>query len=153
MFEIFKRSKIREWEILLLKNILSQLPAEFKALQQQIDEGLLNGVLTDTQVPSAYVAFSYNQKVFSQLHAQFPAGLSAGPNTEKQSDYKITGIRVYDKKSKSQLLYTMYISNGMLHGYSIKGADSFSLDIDKTDVSWFAQIFREEHDLNKTKKD
>ena len=144
MFEIFKRSGIREWELLLLKNILKQLPEQFKFLEEQINSGLFNGILIAKESPSDYVAFSYNEKIYARLDAQL--------DIKKESNYKITGIRVYDKKSKSQLLYTMYVSNGMIQGYSIKGANSFSLDIEKTDVSWFAQIFNEMHDTGRIEK-
>jgi hypothetical protein len=140
MFALFKRSRIRDWEIRLLKNILNQLPTEFKNLEEQIDAGLLNGILGTPDISSNYVAFSYNQKVFSALSA------------DTESNYTITGIRVYDKKSKSQLLYSVYILNGIIHGYSIKGADNFSLDVDKTDVSWFVQVFQQIQDFNRIKR-
>jgi hypothetical protein len=140
MLEIFKRSKIREWEIRLLRNVLKQLPAEFKNLEEQIDTGLLNGVLMPLDGSSGYVGFAYNQKVFSRI------------KIENKSSYKITGIRVYDKKSRSQLLYTIYISHGMIHGYSVNGTNNFSLDVDKTDVSWFVQVFQEIHNFNRIRK-
>lgn len=137
MLEIFKRTKIRDWEILLLKNVLKQLPAEFKTLAEQIDAGLLSGILTAPDAAPGYVGFSYNQKVFSRL------------KIENESNYKITGIKVYDKRSRSQLLYTIHVSCGVIHGYSIKGAARFLLDTDKTDVSWFIRVFQEHADVGK----
>ncbi|MCE7044639.1 hypothetical protein [Dyadobacter sp. CY312] len=130
MFEIFKGLRIRDWEIQLLKNVLKQLPAEFGCLQEQIDIGLLIGIRNDPNVRYRR-RFLYDMKIFEAF------------KIEKEPSYKITGIKVYDKKSKAQLLYTMYISNGVIGGYSIKGADKFSIDVDRTDIFWFVQIFQE----------
>ena len=141
MYDLFKRSEIQDWEIKLLKKVISQLPFEFKKLEDQIDAGLLKGVITDKKDCPDYIAFSYNQKIFSQFR------------TEKEKDYKITGIRVFDKKSKSQLLYTFYVSFGVITGYSVKGADRYVLDTDSADVSWFIQLFSKNDKLEESKKD
>ncbi|WP_221390180.1 hypothetical protein [Dyadobacter sp. NIV53] len=128
MYNLFKRSGAQTWEIKLLKNVIGQLPKEFKILEEQIDAGLLKGVVIGS---ANYVAFSHHAKVFSQFQ------------TRDQKDYKITGVRVFDKKSKSQLLYTFYVSSGIIKGYSVKGADKYLLDIESADVSWFIQLFKE----------
>lgn len=71
----------------------------------------------------------YETKIFERL------------KIEKSSTYTITGIRVYDKKSRAQLLYSIYISKGIIDGYSIRGAAKFTIDVGKTDVSWFMKLF------------
>jgi hypothetical protein len=128
MLKIFKRPRIRDWEIQLLKNVLKQLPAEFGCLQEQIDIGLFKGIRKDPHAPYR-LRFLYKTKIFETL------------KIEKSSTYTITGIRVYDKKSRAQLLYSIYISKGIIDGYSIRGAEKFTIDVSKTDVSWFMKLF------------
>ena len=135
MYSLFRRSQIQNWEIKLLKIIIRQLPNKFKNLEEQIDAGLLKGVLIDTKNPSDYVAFSHHQKNISKY------------KTETEKDYKITGIRIFDKKSKSQLLYTLHVSSGIIAGYSVKGADKYLLDIDSVDISWFIQLFADKNEF------
>jgi hypothetical protein len=130
MLKIFERSKICDWEIQLLRIVLKQLPVEFRYLEKQINMGLFKGIKNDPNVPYRR-RFLYDMKIFEAF------------KIEKEPSYKISGIKVYDKKSKAQLLYTMYISNGVIGGYSIKGADKFSIDVDRTDIFWFVQIFQE----------
>lgn len=141
MYGLFKRSEIQEWEIKLLKNVISQLPFEFKKLEEHIDAGLLKGVITDKKDYPDYIAFSYHQKILSRF------------KTEKEKDYRITGIRVFDKKSESHLIYTFYVSFGVVTGYSVKGADGYVLDTDSADVSWFIQLFSKIDRVRKSKND
>jgi hypothetical protein len=140
MLGILKTTRIRNWEMLLLKNALKQLPAEFKKLEEQVDAGLLKDVLTGPGGPDYFTAFTYNRRVLARFKNQ------AG------GDYKITGIKVFDKNSSSQLLYTFYVSSGIINGYSIKGADKYSLDVESVDVSWFIQIFKEPDEYSQVKK-
>ena len=131
MFGLFKRSKIKNWEILLLRNTLKQLPFKLDKLEEQVNAGLLTGVVINTNNAPG-VSFKCNPKIFSQYY------------TSDAGNYKITGIKVYDKKSRSQLLYTIYINGGIINGYSIMGADKYLLDTESVDTSWSIQIFKEE---------
>ncbi|WP_254561341.1 hypothetical protein [Dyadobacter diqingensis] len=135
MLSLFKRSKIEDWEILLLKNTIKQLPEEFHIFIEQINAQVFSGVLTGMSDLPGYVAFSYNSKVISLFEKK------------EEKNYKITGIKVYDSRSKSNLKYSIYISSGVINGYSIEGADKYSLDLVKIDVSRFKLVLISNNDF------
>ena len=125
MFGLFRRTKIEAWETDLLRNTLKKLPAEYHHFEKQIDEKLFRRVLTGLSDLPGYVAFSFNPQVFEKFSKQ------------KEPNYKITGIKISDKKSFKNLDYTIYISNGIINGYSIEGAQKFDIDLQVINVENF----------------
>jgi hypothetical protein len=133
MFGLFKRTKIETWEIILLKNVIKKLSTDYFTLEKQIDDGLLRGVLIGLSDIPGYVGFTYNSKIYKRFEHK------------KEKPYKITGIKVFDKKSKEKLNYSIYVSAGALAGYSITGAKKFDLDVDSIEI----EEIRKEHLYNK----
>lgn len=124
MFGFLNIFRIKKWELLLLKNTLEQLPDNFRYLKDQLSDGILSGKVSRPKKSTGRVVFGCNQTVRSQYIRT------------NEKDYKITGIRVYDKRSKSQLLYTLFVRSGLLYGYTIVGADQYNLDARRVNTSW-----------------
>lgn len=125
IFNLFKikRTKIEPWEILLIRNIITQLPTEYKPLIDQIDEGLFNRILIDASDIPDYNAFTFNPNI-SQKYEK-----------KNEQDYKIDHIRVYDKKTSSYLKFAIYVSSGTISGYSLDKRKKYEIDMDNIDTS------------------
>lgn len=137
MFGLFKRTKIANWEIELLKNTIKRLPPVYNYLEAQINDGLLKGVLIGVSDLPGYVAFTYNPDLVEQFERK------------KEKGYTLTGIKVYDKRSRTYLNYSIHISTGTINGYSITGATKFTIDLDNIDISNLKKVYRANIDYKK----
>lgn len=125
MFGLFKRTKIADWEIRLLKNVLLQLPQEYTAYINPIDNGLFKGIWLNASTIPGYNAFRFNPEVYKRY------------SDPKGQNFKITGIRVYDTKSAAFLPYEVYFYKGIIDGYALTGNKHMVVDPDTVDVSDF----------------
>jgi len=137
MFGLFKRSKIAEWEIELLKKVLQLLPPDYHHLERQVEEGLFRSVLIGLSDLPGYVCFTCNPNLVKKFE-----------NT-KEKGYTLTGVKIFDVKSQTQLNYSIHVSSGMINGYSITGAKKFTVDLNKIDVQNFRKSYRQNPDYQK----
>jgi len=137
MFGLFKRTKIENWEIGLLKNVIIKLPFEYSSLINQVDDGLFRRVLVDTSDIPGYVAFTFHSNILKKY------------DRENERDFKLTNIKVYDNKSLSFVPYEVYVSSGTISGYSLVGCKGHNVDVRKVDVSGFKKEFIDESDYNR----
>ncbi|WP_026997621.1 hypothetical protein [Flectobacillus major] len=125
MFGLFKRTKIEKWETDLLQNVIIKLPSEYSSFINQINDGLLRGVLVSASDILGYVAFTFHPNILKKY------------DKKKEQDFKLTNIKVYDNKSLSFVPYEIYISSGTISGYSLIGCKGQNVDVGKVDVSGF----------------
>jgi len=137
MFGLFKRTKIENWEIELLRNTIEKLPKVYSNLISQITDGLLRGVLVNVSDIPGYVAFTFNYDVLKKY------------DKEGDKDYKLTDIKVYDSKSRSLLPYEIYVSSGTISGYSLGGSKKRNIDLSKIDILSFKKELIGEPDYNR----
>ena len=137
MFGLFKRTKIEYWETQLLRNVIIKLPHEYRGLLNQIDNGLLKGVLIGISDISGYVAFTFHSDVLKKY------------DRVNELDFKLSNIKVYDKKLSGFLTFVIYISSGTISGYSLTGAKKHDIDVEKIDVSSFKKEFIGYSDYNR----
>jgi hypothetical protein len=136
MFGLFKRTKIEGWETQLLRNVITKLPKEYFNLINQIDDGLLKGVLVGISDIPGYVAFTFHSSIFRKY------------DRDSQRDFKLTNIKIYDNRSSNWLLYEIYVSSGTISGYSLDGEKKCRVDVNKIDVSTFIKQYIESSDYN-----
>lgn len=136
MFGIFKRSKIENWEIGLLVNTITKLPKEYTMLLDQINDGLFRNVLLDASDIPGYVSFGLNNSVYKK-HVKY-----------NEVSYKITGIKVFNNYTSNFIDYEIYVSDGIINGYSIQKEKKLSIDINKIDISKFSKSFYEHDEYN-----
>jgi hypothetical protein len=137
MFRLFKRTKIEDWEIDLLRNIIIKLPHEYSNLINQINDGLFKGVLVDASDIPGYVAFTFHSNLLKKY------------DRKNERDFKLTNIKVYDNKSLGLVSYEIYISSGTICGYSISVGKKHNIDSSKVDVSDFKKEYTGESDYNR----
>jgi hypothetical protein len=113
----------------LLINIFSKLPPEFNYLNDQVEAGILNRVFfISTPIPN-YVGFTYNGDVVNKF------------DKKPDNGFKIKGVKVYDKLSKSFIDFEIRIVHGLVTGYSTPNNKKISLDINKIDVSGLRIVY------------
>lgn len=132
MIGFFRRTKIEVWEMDILKNVLMQLPIEYIHLKNQVDKGLFKGVLIGISDIPGYVGFSFNPKVYNEFYSK------DGRN------YKLTNIKVIDSISGQYVGYSIYVSFGLINGYSIDSIQKYKVDTSKVDVSNFQRVYLDE---------
>jgi hypothetical protein len=140
MLGLFKRTKIEGWEIDLLGNTIKQLPAEYRHFEEQIDAGLLKRVLIGLSDLPGYVAFSYNTSVVNKFEDR------------KAISYKLTNILIFDVQSGKQLMYSIYVSSGMICGYAITGIQTFKVNVNQINVDNFKVEFHVNQDFEEIAK-
>ncbi|MHA3789596.1 hypothetical protein ACX0HA_15400 [Flavobacterium hauense] len=134
MFGLFKRTKIEIWEIQLLKKALEKLPKEYSSLIDQINDGLLKGVLIHASDINGYIAFTYNSNVLKKYEIK------------NESGFKLGNIRVFDKKSLRFLILTIYVSSGTINGYALTGGKKYDLDLNNLDISSLKKEYNVNYD-------
>lgn len=123
MFGIFKRTKLKSNELKLLEKVIKKLPRPYLDLINQIEDGLLKGVITNASDIPGYTAFTFNFSVLKKY------------DHENEKDFKLCNIEVYDRKISSYLPYEIYVSSGTLSGYSWTGNNDFDVDFDKINTA------------------
>ncbi len=129
MFGLFKRTRIEDWEIQLLKSVISKLPEEYSTLINQIDDGLFRNVILGVSDIPGYVSFGFHSDVLKKY------------DRVKERDFKLTNIKVYDRKTSDFLNYEIYVSSGTINGYSLVAKKDHDIDLDRIDVIKFKKIF------------
>jgi hypothetical protein len=124
MFTFFKRTKIAKWEMDLLKNVIEHLPEGYRHFQEQIDQGLFRSVLIGYSDIPGYVGFSFNEGMIDKFEKKH------------EKSFTLTGIRVFDKKSKEYLPYSIFFSAGTIIGYAVGGYPKYDLDINDIKVDF-----------------
>jgi len=137
MFGLFKRNKIEKWETELLRKVIVRLPEKYLSLIDQINKGLLRGVLLGASDISDYVAFTFHSEILKKY------------DKVNEPDYKLTNIRIYDDRSSSFLPYEIYVSSGTISGYSLGGGKKRHVNLNKVVVSDFKIEFIGESDYNR----
>ncbi|EHQ28970.1 hypothetical protein [Mucilaginibacter paludis] len=118
MLGLFKRTKIKQWEITLLNNTLSSLPNTYAQFKLQINSNLFRGVLIGMGDILGYVAFTYHNEVYQQFY------------DAKGRNFKLTRLKVFDQRSKTYQNFTLYFSHGVINGYSIDDVEKHDLSVD-----------------------
>ncbi|RBL88334.1 hypothetical protein [Chitinophaga flava] len=137
MFGLFKRTKIELWETELLRNTLMALPKEYSALIDQINDGLFRGVLVNVSDIPGFVAFTFNSGVLKKYE------------NENENDYKLTNIKVFDDKTLSFVPYEIYVSAGMISGYSLGEGEKHKIVTNKIDIADFKKEILGESDFER----
>jgi hypothetical protein len=96
MFGLFKRTKVKPWEVELLKNVLKKLPVEFGMYIEQINLGLFNGITVGNAAIPGYVGFTNDPDIYDAI------------NDVKGRDFEMNNINVYDTISHSYLQYAIF---------------------------------------------
>ena len=129
MFGLFKRTKIKQWEIDLLKRIGRELSKECGYVLQQVEAGLLRGVLVGLSDIPNYVGFSYNHDVYKRFY------------NEEGRNFAIKNIQVFNVRENKYTDFDMYISSGMINGYATPKSGKFEPDVEKINVTGFQKVY------------
>lgn len=129
MFGLFKRTKIAKWEIDLLRNVLANLPTKYSILINQINDGLLRGVIMNASDIPGFVAFTFRPEVLERY------------DRRNEPDFKLTNIKVYDANSSEFVSYEIYVSNATISGYSLSRGKNHKIDPNKVDISGFKKQY------------
>lgn len=83
MKSLFKRNKIKKWEIDLKESVLKQIKDDYRLnFLDQIKNNLFKRVLFNTSDIIGFVAFTYNHNIFEKYY------------DKTQRSYKFTNIKV-----------------------------------------------------------
>lgn len=138
MFSFFNRTNIQNWELDLIKSLIRKLPRQYLNLLEQLNSDLIKGVILNASDIEGYVAFRYN---FSSLKKY---------EIISKSDFKFTNITVRDVNLKKLLSVELYVSCGVLSGYSIYPKKSkYKLDLTTLDVSDLTKEYIGENDYQR----
>ncbi len=139
MFNLFRRTKIKDWEIDFLKTVFSKISnEESQKFDREITEGLLRGVILGMSDIKNYTGFTYNSSVHDKFY------------NSKGKNYKLSNIIVKDILSDKFLTMSIYIAYDLIIGYSIdENISKYKLDIETVDVSSIKKIYiRDDNSLN-----
>lgn len=108
MFGLFKRTRIESWEKDFLKTVFAKLSGNNQEYINQIESGLFKRVLLGISDIPNYVGFTYDSSLYKNFYKA------------KSRNYMITNIKVRDEVSRNYLSTSIYISHGVINGYSIE---------------------------------
>jgi hypothetical protein len=136
-FNLFKRKAVSKTEQELLKNIFKELGENYKNYIKQIDSGLLKGVFYQNKPFKNYVGFSYRPNLISEFE------------DKKQPYFVLEDIWAFEKNAKSFLEIRIYISFGVIVGYSTPEIKNPEFDIKQIQVDGYRKRFFENVDFEK----
>jgi len=137
MFGLFKKAKPKNWEIELLRNVLIQLPNEIaKLFIDQIDEGLFRKVLRLKSDIPGYSPLAYNSAIYNKFY------------DKKGKNYMFSNIKVFDAKNAVLVNYAIYVSYGVMNGFSIDSIGKYEIDNTQIDTTNFRKTLIENDDYN-----
>jgi len=109
LFGLFSGSSKAQWEVQLLREVLNLIPATIsKPLLAQLDAGVIKGVRHNASDIPGCSSFKYDMNALKAFE------------DETVPDYTITDIFMGQKKeSAERLCYSIFVSSGLLSGYSL----------------------------------
>ncbi|HNU34445.1 MAG TPA: hypothetical protein PKN75_12735 [Bacteroidia bacterium] len=138
MFNIFKKKQKTTYEGLIIKAIVYGSNLEYvKALREQLEEGIIEGSrLRPTDIPN-YFGLVLNESLREKYYNK------SGRN------YSIGEVEIRDKESGKMIKFTLYVSYGLLIGYSIFPFKNIQPDINSINLERCKITFLDELDYNK----
>ncbi|MCB9165117.1 MAG: hypothetical protein H6590_05280 [Flavobacteriales bacterium] len=123
--DFFRKSLPFDQEIGLLRTVLARLPMDVAgSLTLQVDAGLIRGSIPNASDIPGYCAFTYHGSVARRFE------------NDESLDYTITGMLLRSNKLAILYTYTIYVSSGLLSGYSIQpSVGKAGIDMDWVDAS------------------
>jgi hypothetical protein len=137
MFGLFKRTKVKQWEIELLKYVGKELPSEYSFVAKQVEKGLIKGVLVGLSDIPNYVGFTYHSDVYNQFQ------------DDKAANYIIRNIWVFDNSKGEYTPCEIYVSSGVVNGYSTPKSKNFSPNVDKINIENYQRAYVNNADFEK----
>lgn len=138
---LFKRKKVKSWEIDFLKTVFSKLSGdENRLLYEQIIEGIIKRVFIGYSYIPNYVGFSYNTSIVEKYE------------NNKIKNYKLSNIKVKNSLTNEYIYVSIFVFSGLVTGYSIdtnKKIKKYQFSINSVDVSSVQKIFDENKDYEK----
>lgn len=123
MLNLFRRTKIEQWEIDVIINTFEKLGSKYSIYQNQVANGLLKSVRLGEDDSINLVAFTFNR------------GLSNEYINEKEGYQILRGIQVFDLLSKKSIEMEVHMANGLVFGYATPFNKKVKLDPMKIDVT------------------
>jgi hypothetical protein len=129
-----KRSKVENWEIDLLINSFDLLPNEYVSFKQQLEEGLVAGVILSDTPLANYVNFTFNPKVSRKY--------------ENESDrfFRITGLEFYDERLGWKN-FEVYFTHGLICGYRISNGLRSAPNVSKINAQHFQKEYLDNYSI------
>lgn len=119
MLGLCKRTKIKDWEIILMKEIFQVLDGDYIDFRNQLKDGLLRGVRIYSNDPSHYIGFRYNADIAEKYL------------DETKEDFSIEGIQVYDEVLSKYIDFIIHTTHGLICGYSTPASGKPKFNIQK----------------------
>lgn len=142
IFDIFKKKKkvnCDESKSLML-HIFSSLDSKYPNILKQINEDLISGCRSLNNPFPNYIQFSFKTDVLNKY--------------ENKADrfFAIKGIRLFDFKSNKYLEIHIYITYGILLGYSVPASQITEFDMSRVDFSRLYEYEFENDDFDELTK-
>lgn len=135
LFNLFRRTKVENWELELLANVFSRLPNDYSAYEKQIEMGLVKGVLLSDHPFPNYVNFTYDPKIaksFEDRNGRF---------------FCLKGIEVFDKSLNTWSNLEIYMISGLVCGYCTPTSGKFRPDTDMIRLTGFRKVYLDGYEL------
>ncbi|GAA0891745.1 hypothetical protein GCM10009122_14240 [Fulvivirga kasyanovii] len=139
MLGLFKRTKIKDWEVILMKEVFQALDDNFISFRNQLKDGLLRGVRIYSNDPSHYIGFKYTPDVAEKYL------------DETKEDFSIEGIQVYDEILSKYIDFIIYTTHGLICGYSTPASDKPKFNINKIKLDGVKKVYLNNLDFENVK--
>ncbi len=114
---------MQDWELVLMYKTIEKLPADFGKLNDQIEADLFTSALVSySDSYPDFIAFPYSDE-YNEFRRR------------GERDYEISNIKVQDINGDNWFDYTIFVSEEVITGYSIKGLADNIIDVTSADVA------------------
>ncbi|WP_323652436.1 hypothetical protein [Pectobacterium parmentieri] len=123
MFDIFRVNNDRSIVEQLFSLVLNKMPSEYEHYLKQIKEGVIRRLLSGGGGMPNYIAVTYNTKISSLYERKHEKGFS------------ISGVTVFDKKSRRNVVLEFYFHSGLVAGVNADiNIKKCSFDVDTLNI-------------------
>lgn len=123
----------------MLRYVGEGLPVEYHFVAEQVKMGLIKGVLLGLSDIPNYVGFTYHFDVYNQFQ------------NNKAKNYVIRNIQVFDNSKGVYTPYEIYVSSGVVNGYSTPQSKNFFPNVDKIDTKNYQRAYINNADFEKVR--
>ena len=135
MFLTRKNHITAEWINTLLINVIKNLPIEYNAYVEQINDGIIEKVYKQgfaSTVQPNYIGFGYDKRIVSKYDKLGKIDPVVIDKLDLTEGFILSGIEIYNIKEKRYIEIELYFADGLIAGIdSAVRLDMISFDYEK----------------------
>ncbi|WP_397301565.1 hypothetical protein [Nonlabens ulvanivorans] len=129
MFNFLKNKNKITWQLETIKKIINKLGEDYFVFIDHINSGLYTGIRKRNTDIKYYYGFTYDKDLFRKYL------------DESKQSYTLKGIQVFDILTSKYVDLSIYITGGIIIGYSVNTSKNIKIDNNQIKLNNFSKQY------------